>query len=133
MIDLDHFKRVNDEHGHPAGDDVLKGLATLLKNGSREGDIVCRYGGEEFVAIMPNISLERVRQRVESWRTELQAMAMPCGPTQVHITLSAGIAGFPDHGDTMELLLARADSMLYQSKRGGRNRVTVFGTPPTPP
>lgn len=129
MIDLDHFKRVNDEHGHPAGDDVLKVLAALLKNGARETDIVCRYGGEEFVAIMPNMSLERVRQRVESWRAELQAMAVPCGHTQVHITLSAGIAGFPDHGDTMELLLARADSMLYQSKRNGRNRVTVFGTP----
>ncbi len=134
MIDLDHFKRVNDAHGHAAGDDVLKALAALLKNGARESDIVCRYGGEEFVTIMPNASLNQVQQRVESWRTALQAMAVACGSTQVHVTLSAGIAGFPDHGDTRDLLLSRADDMLYQSKRDGRNRVTVFGTssPPLP-
>lgn len=129
MIDLDHFKRVNDEHGHAAGDDVLKALATMLKNGARESDIVCRYGGEEFVTIMPNMTLEQVQHRVNAWRAELHAAAVTCGHTQVHVTLSAGIAGFPDHGDTMDVLLSRADTMLYQSKHDGRNRVSVFGTP----
>lgn len=133
MIDLDHFKHVNDQYGHAAGDEVLKALAAMLTRGAREGDIVCRYGGEEFITIMPNVTLAQVLQRVESWRTALQAMSVFHGSTQIRVTMSAGIAGFPDHGDTMAQLLARADAMLYQSKHDGRNRVTVFGMPSPPP
>ena len=125
MIDLDHFKHVNDQYGHAAGDEVLRALAVLLKKGARTSDIVCRYGGEEFVAIMPNMAIDLVLQRVESWRIELQAMTF--GQNKILVTLSAGIAGFPGQGDDAATLLARADEMLYRSKAEGRNRITVYG------
>lgn len=126
MLDLDHFKRVNDQHGHAAGDEVLKALAQLLKAGARESDLICRYGGEEFVAVMPSMSTTQARERVESWRKQLESTpVLPTTAPNARITLSAGVAMFPTHGDGPEQLLARADEMLYKSKQEGRNRVTV--------
>lgn len=127
MMDLDHFKLVNDHYGHPAGDQVLKVLAQLLKTGARESDLICRYGGEEFVAIMPNMSSAQAIVRVDSWRHQLQDAHVQAGDAQIRVTLSAGIAMFPDHGNDPALLLARADEMLYRSKQEGRNRVTLYG------
>ena len=126
MLDLDHFKRVNDEFSHAAGDEVLKLLAKLLKNGSRESDMICRYGGEEFVVIMPNMSAELALERVESWRRELQGTTVRFGDFNIQVTLSAGIADYPAHGDTPGLLLARADEALYRAKHEGRNRISVY-------
>ncbi len=126
MLDLDHFKRVNDQHGHAAGDDVLKALAQLLKTGARDSDLICRYGGEEFVAVMPNMSADQAWERVESWRRQLEVMPVVPTVPAARITLSAGIAVFPGHGDSPAQLLARADEMLYKSKQNGRNRVSVY-------
>lgn len=125
MLDLDHFKKVNDQHGHAAGDEVLKALAALLKQGARESDLICRYGGEEFVAILSNLSVEQALQRVEAWRLRLADTVVVCGDVPISVTLSAGISMFPDHGNSPEQLLASADAMLYQSKREGRNRTSV--------
>ncbi len=126
MMDLDHFKTVNDQYGHAAGDEVLKALAELLKNGTRESDLICRYGGEEFVAIMPDTSAHQAFVRCESWRKQLEEMSIIYRDFNISITLSAGIAAFPEDGDSPELLLALADEMLYKSKQEGRNKITVY-------
>jgi len=126
MLDLDHFKTVNDQYGHAAGDEVLKVLADILKKGARESDLICRYGGEEFVAIMPNMSENQALARAESWRKQLEEISVNYREFEISITLSAGIAVFPHNGDEPSLLLARADEMLYESKQDGRNRITVY-------
>lgn len=126
MLDLDHFKKINDQYGHAAGDVVLVALAELLKKGARDSDFICRYGGEEFVAIMPNMSVDQALERVESWRMRLERMRVAAGDVQISVTLSAGIAVFPEHGRTANVLLTRADEMLYQSKSAGRNRISVY-------
>jgi diguanylate cyclase (GGDEF)-like protein len=126
MIDLDHFKRVNDTYSHAAGDEVLKALAALLKKHARDSDIVCRYGGEEFVVIMPGMSLDSARQRIEQLRSELAEVIVRYHDESIRTTLSAGIAGFPEHGDTVETLIAHADEMLYRAKHAGRNQVMVY-------
>lgn len=126
MLDLDHFKAVNDDYGHAAGDEVLVTLAELLKKGARESDLICRYGGEEFVAIMPSMSAEHALERVESWRIQLEETRVVYADCRIGVTLSAGIAIFPDHGDRPGLLLACADEMLYKSKQTGRNRISIY-------
>jgi diguanylate cyclase (GGDEF)-like protein/PAS domain S-box-containing protein len=125
MLDLDHFKQINDQYGHTAGDTVLVALAELLKKGARESDLICRYGGEEFMAIMPNMSPGQAWERVEAWRKQLEEMQVVSGDDVIHVTLSAGIAIFPQHGGTADVLCTRADEMLYKSKQEGRNRVTL--------
>jgi diguanylate cyclase (GGDEF)-like protein len=90
--------------------------------------MVCRYGGEEFVVIMPNMDTPQALVRVESWRIGLQNMTVLYGHFEIRVTLSSGIAAFPEHGETSEVLLARAYEMLYRSKHKGRNRISVFGT-----
>jgi diguanylate cyclase (GGDEF)-like protein len=127
MIDLDHFKRVNDSYGHAAGDEVLKNLSAILGDGAREGDIVCRYGGEEFLVALPGMSLDLALQRVEAWRLEFAATNVRQGSLTIDVTLSAGIAGFPEHGTDIDILLLRADEALYRAKKEGRNRVSCFG------
>lgn len=126
MIDLDHFKRVNDSYSHAAGDKVLIALTKLLGSGARESDLLCRYGGEEFVAIMPNMTSGQALERANAWRTQLEQTQVHYGDSTIQITLSAGIAVFPEHGDSPADLLKRADEMLYTSKRNGRNQVSVF-------
>lgn len=130
MLDLDHFKQINDTYSHAAGDEVLKSLAALLKRGARESDVICRYGGEEFVAAMPGMSAERALQRIDLWRTELAEMRVKYGESDIRVTLSAGVSEFPAHGDDMDTLLARADEMLYRAKSEGRNRISVYGAAP---
>ena len=120
MADVDHFKRYNDAHGHPAGDVVLKRVAEILREVTRDVDVVARYGGEEFFVLMPETEgagaadvADRVRERLAAER--------PGGV----VTLSFGVAEFPAHGDTGETLIAIADAALYQAKREGRDRVVV--------
>ena len=136
MIDLDHFKRVNDAHGHEAGDFVLTAVAALLRNRIRSSDIVCRYGGEEFALVLPEASLENVRLRAEDIRLaikelDLNHQGVPLG----RITASLGIALFPDHVNDPDSLMHAADAALYEAKNAGRDRA-VFCPPgrysPTP-
>jgi diguanylate cyclase (GGDEF)-like protein len=130
MIDIDHFKRVNDRYGHPAGDRVLVRLVDLLKEEIRSGDLVARYGGEEFVLLLPNTDAgsarhmaERVRERVEQEGLSLQ------GADPLPVTVSLGVADYRPGGegpiDTSEKLLRAADAALYRAKADGRNRVMV--------
>jgi diguanylate cyclase (GGDEF)-like protein/PAS domain S-box-containing protein len=126
MMDIDHFKEVNDTHGHEAGDVVLKTLGETVTRLSRQGDFVCRYGGEEFVLVMPNINIEVARDRAHSVHRAIQALYIPFGRFNLNVTVSMGISCFPLHGEKKEDLLRMADRALYAAKRAGRNRVYVY-------
>jgi diguanylate cyclase (GGDEF)-like protein/PAS domain S-box-containing protein len=126
MIDIDHFKLFNDTHGHPAGDALLRELGRFVQSHIRGEDIACRYGGEEFTLIMPDASLEAARQRAELLRQMAgQLRWRDAGQPQEAITLSAGVAIYPQHGRTMETVLRSADAALYRAKQEGRDRVIV--------
>jgi len=124
MLDIDHFKRFNDTFGHNAGDALLRELGGLLKANLRAGDIVCRYGGEEFVLILPEASLEVARQRAEQLGRKVKCLRVSHRGKDIgSVTLSMGIAGFPDHATTAATLLEAADAALYRAKVEGRDRV----------
>ncbi|HJR69621.1 MAG TPA: diguanylate cyclase [Gammaproteobacteria bacterium] len=125
MTDVDHFKGYNDAHGHPAGDELLKQLATILRTETRDVDLVARYGGEEFLVLLPETKARGAADLAERIRRRLETLPAPAG----HVTVSIGVAEFPLHGDTGEKLIAVADAALYEAKRGGRNRVIVAATP----
>lgn len=125
MIDIDFFKRVNDEHGHPAGDQVLRFLGAQLRAGLRTGDIACRYGGDEFLLVLPNTRVVSARARAEEWRTTVHDSSVYWMEWHEPTTLSLGVASFPEHGSTDEEVMAAADAALYAAKEGGRNRTVV--------
>ena len=125
MLDIDNFKTFNDKHGHKAGDDVLQALGRLLQAQTRTGDIACRYGGEEFVIIMPGSSSAAALRRAEQWRVTFEGLKIPYQDQLLNTTLSGGVATFPDHGTTVDEILRSADLALYASKTGGRNCVSV--------
>ena len=126
MMDIDHFKNVNDTYGHEAGDLVLITLAETVTRQSRQGDFVCRFGGEEFVLVMPNISIDVARERVNSLHRTISSLFITFGRFNLNITMSMGISWYPKHGETKEDLLRAADRALYAAKNAGRNRVAVF-------
>jgi len=126
MLDIDHFKRVNDSHGHQAGDEVLKMLAGILRGEARRTDVACRYGGEEFVLLLPKMNIESARARAERWRQMFAEMDVPVESGQLRCTLSVGIAVFPEHGNSAEDLLRNGDRALYLAKALGRNRVVTY-------
>lgn len=126
MMDIDHFKDVNDVYGHEAGDVVLRQLADTITARSRHGDFACRYGGEEFVLVMPNISPETATARAKELHQIIEELNIPYGRFNLSITISVGIACYPDHGDTKEELLRAADKALYMAKHAGRNCVAVY-------
>lgn len=119
LLDIDHFKRLNDDHGHLTGDAVLKSVANLLDVTSRDGDLAARYGGEEFVVLMPDTDVEVAFAAAERVRSALSR-----ADRDLQVTASAGVATFPDHADDGEDLIAVADAALYRSKAGGRDRLT---------
>jgi diguanylate cyclase (GGDEF)-like protein len=121
MADVDHFKQYNDEHGHPAGDAVLKRVAGVFNESTRDVDFVARYGGEEFFVLMPEIDAEGAAEAAERIRS---AMAQDPSLGQ-EVTVSFGVAEFPANGDTGEALISAADSVLYQAKKKGRDQVVV--------
>lgn len=121
-LDIDHFKRVNDQYGHEFGDRVLQNLARLMANGSRPSDLLCRTGGEEFLMLLPDADLETARQVAERVR---RSMAETHHGECSTITLSAGVAHWPETAEHVEEVLKRADEALYQAKNEGRNRVVV--------
>jgi diguanylate cyclase (GGDEF)-like protein len=126
MIDLDHFKRLNDAHGHAAGDAVLERFAAILLGSVRREDIPCRYGGEEFAVILPEMTADQARQRAEVWRAELEKVSVELGETSIGpVSASMGVASFPVHGNTGTELLRAADAALYRAKDAGRNRVVM--------
>jgi diguanylate cyclase (GGDEF)-like protein/PAS domain S-box-containing protein len=126
MIDIDHFKRLNDTHGHDAGDRVLQALAALLQAQTRAGDIVCRHGGEEFLLVLPGMSAAQTQERAETWRRDFEAGSVEHGPLVLRTTLSIGVAAFPAHAAAFDDVVRAADQALYQAKAGGRNRVQVW-------
>lgn len=124
MLDIDHFKRVNDTFGHQAGDMLLREFSTLLKTNCRGGDIVARFGGEEFVLVLPAVSLEDAARRAETLREAAGDLQLVRDHQTIEpVTVSLGVAVFPDHGTTGEALIQAADAALYQAKQRGRNRV----------
>lgn len=134
MLDVDFFKRFNDTFGHDAGDTLLHGIGHILRHTVREGDMPCRYGGEEFVVILPGADIEDTRQRAETLRATIerwtpQQQDRSFGP----VTVSIGIAAFPRNGNSWQTTLKAADQALYKAKHGGRNRVEAALTnQPTP-
>ena len=126
MLDLDHFKRFNDTFGHDAGDAVLQEAGSLFNKKIRAEDIACRYGGEEFVLILPNADLAMMYARAEELRAEAKKLnVVRNGRLLGKITISVGVAAFPAHGSSPQELLAAADAALYQAKSAGRDRVIV--------
>lgn len=125
MIDIDYFKRINDTHGHPAGDAMLRALAQLLQKHVREGDTVCRVGGEEFLLVLESASPQAASKRAEGLRVSFADLEVIHEGVSLRATLSCGLAAFPEHGsDTPSLLLA-ADRALYAAKAAGRNQLRV--------
>jgi diguanylate cyclase (GGDEF)-like protein/PAS domain S-box-containing protein len=125
FIDADHFKHYNDRNGHPAGDELLKQLAWIIRRSCRNLDLAARYGGEEFVVLLPEtdwkqaiVVAERIRRTVEG-HPFLHGTAQPLGK----VSVSLGVASFPADGDTVEAVLSAADQALYAAKEGGRNRI----------
>ncbi len=125
MCDLDHFKKVNDQYGHQAGDDVLRTFADLLRNNARASDICCRYGGEEFLLVLPQMTEKDAVDRAELLRSTMAAVPVYHDSTSILESASFGIATFPRDGDSVDRLIAAADDALYASKAAGRNRVSV--------
>ncbi|MDE3135158.1 MAG: diguanylate cyclase [Acidobacteriota bacterium] len=127
MVDLDRFKGYNDHLGHPAGDELLRRIADLLKHGVRAGDIACRYGGDEFAIILPGAALETTRVRAIELLEAVKGLNAAYGGSALQtVTLSTGVAAFPEHGANAHDLLHSADVALYQAKAQGRDRAVVF-------
>ena len=126
MIDLDHFKRINDTYGHEAGDLVLKAISDTLAEQSRRGDFACRYGGEEFVVVMPNVTLETAYERAEELRQSLNLLSVPYEYYKLSVTISMGIACFPEDGQTREAILRAADQAMYAAKQAGRDHILSY-------
>jgi len=126
MIDIDHFKQFNDSFGHDGGDAVLRSLGNFLKNQVRGSDIACRYGGEEFILILSPSTADGARLRAEKIRADAEQLSVShAGRDLGAITLSLGVAVFPDHASEAAALVKAADVALYQAKSGGRNRVVM--------
>ena len=124
MVDLDHFKRINDTYGHEAGDEVLREVGTLLRRQFRAGDLSCRLGGEEFAIVLPGADADKALERADELRHALAGLALSFKGTSLErVTLSAGIASYPGDGDDAQSIMRAADAALYQAKRDGRDRV----------
>lgn len=130
MIDIDHFKTYNDKNGHPAGDEVLKGVAAALQRTVRKIDTVARYGGEEFAVILPQIRREEAMAVAEKLRRSVSSIEFPHAEAQPggRVTISIGLAHFPSDAQDLHQLLLRADSALYAAKNGGRNRLVGYSS-----
>ncbi len=125
MCDLDRFKAVNDAYGHLVGDDVLRVFAAVLKRNIRGSDIAYRYGGEEFLLMLPELPPDLTYQRAEQLRTAFEATLITSGRAAIHVTASFGVASFPEHGSSIDELISAADEALYMAKNMGRNRVVL--------
>lgn len=125
IADLDRFKSINDTHGHDAGDSVLKEFASRLRKSVRGMDLACRYGGEEFVVVMPDTDPDVAKVVAERVRTETAGAAFTVGEATIEVTVSVGLSTLKGQADTIPALMKRADVALYEAKNGGRNRVVA--------
>ena len=123
LLDLDRFKQLNDVHGHAHGDAVLKAAAGVLKQGVRQGDVLARWGGEEFIVLLPETSGREAAALAERLRTEIAALRIPREGAETQVTASFGVAQLEDRAGTLDALIANADGNLYRAKDEGRNRV----------
>ena len=126
LMDLDGFKKINDTYGHAAGDITIQYFANLLKRQTRAGDIVCRYGGEEFLLVLPNTGISSAAEIAERLRRDFENSEISFAGFQINATTSCGISEFPSDGETAERVLAVADMALYAAKDRGKNRVVVW-------
>jgi len=124
MLDLDHFKQINDTYGHAAGDNVIRALANLLRQRLRRIDSLGRYGGEEFVAVLPECSALQARRIFDEIRVRFAALSFHAGDQEFRVTFSAGICETDGHSAS-GLLLEHADQALYVAKHNGRNQVQI--------
>jgi diguanylate cyclase (GGDEF)-like protein len=133
MLDVDHFKQVNDSHGHEMGDAVLHQLGHLIADATRAEDVACRFGGEEFTLVLPDTELAGARTKAELLRLAVaERLVVHAGErTLESITISLGVAVYPRDGDTAQALLQSADQALYEAKHKGRNRVVCSSDPLT--
>jgi diguanylate cyclase (GGDEF)-like protein len=130
LLDVDHFKLFNDTHGHDAGDAVLREVAHVLKRHTRTEDIACRYGGEEFLMLLPGCPLEDAYQKAEAIREAIAQLRVSAGGTALsRVTASIGISCYPQHGETIDELIRVADAALYRAKSAGRNHVVATSAP----
>ena len=126
LLDIDHFKAINDGFGHSAGDEVLRKTGQLLLSLSRKSDLCCRYGGEEFLLLMPQTSLAQAQAHAEKIRNAMQMQRVRYAEHEISATISIGVASFPGAAMSADALINGADHALYKAKRGGRNRVEVM-------
>jgi len=127
LLDIDHFKSVNDTHGHQAGDAILQDLGRLLTQASREIDRICRYGGEEITIILPETDVDAAVVIAERMRASVEGHAFEVGGgASMHLTVSVGVASWPLHASNAQGLVAEADTAMYAAKQGGRNRVVRY-------
>jgi diguanylate cyclase (GGDEF)-like protein len=126
MADVDHFKKINDSYGHKAGDLMLQAVGDLMKRSVRSADIVCRYGGEEFVIVMPGATESTVGKCAEEIRSKFEIFSVEFEDQKIQATISLGAAIFPMHGTSVDEVFVNADRAMYQAKQGGRNRVVVY-------
>ncbi|MEH6564280.1 MAG: GGDEF domain-containing protein [Halopseudomonas sp.] len=126
LVDIDHFKAINDGFGHQAGDQILIALADILRLNSRASDIVCRYGGEEFLIALPNTDLDTAVQRAEQYRCAFADGEVSWQQHRLQSTISLGIACYPDQAAEVDSLLRCADLAMYRAKRDGRNRSVAY-------
>ncbi len=125
-IDVDDFKKFNDNHGHDAGDMVLRAVGGVLEQGCNGDEVACRFGGEEFMLLIPKLDQKQMMKRADEVREAVSAIAVRYGERELpHITISVGVAMFPDHGDLPQDLMNAADRALYQAKTQGRNQVVL--------
>lgn len=126
LIDVDHFKRINDRLGHQVGDEVLRQVAQRLMDNTRASDWCFRYGGEEFLLVLPQTTIEDAWQKTEALRQDFATSPLKCADIEVMLTVSAGLASFPTDGTDMDALISAADKALYRAKHQGRNRVLKY-------
>ncbi|HEY1626093.1 MAG TPA: GGDEF domain-containing protein [Streptosporangiaceae bacterium] len=127
LVDVDHFKRVNDSHGHLVGDEVLRSLAGELRQQVRDSDVVGRFGGEEFTVLLPRTEANEALQIAERLRRSASTLSILAGEARIGVTISIGIAVLGSHGRDLFELLAAADLALYRAKDKGRNQVCLYG------
>jgi diguanylate cyclase (GGDEF)-like protein len=126
LCDVDHFKKVNDTYGHPVGDEVLRRVARVLQEVARKIDITARYGGEEFAVVLDNADIAQARGVAERIRQEVGKLVLESDKGPFKITMSLGVAAFPDDGKDRAMLIEHADHALYHAKHSGRNRVVTY-------
>lgn len=126
MVDTDNLKEINDHHGHKAGDKYIQSIASVIQNNLRSSDIISRYGGDEFIILMPETDPSNAKDAGEKIRQAIQNTSFDLGGSPITSTVSIGIAGYPVDSTDTDILLDCTDKALYESKRSGRNRVTLF-------